>query len=434
MICVFGAVICLRCCDMSDRLAERLIALPHDVLASLAARMAGASPAAARRAADSTLAEYTPIPAWAVSAIFLSPDLTINILKTLQMTDCAAACACSIWRDAWIATRPFRRVLCQTPIIGNTYSEGIGRRCAPYVNKWQTACPSAIAAHPSGEWFCFGVGLSFYIVSSKMHWRHEVRVYDGPDDVTGSIESLAVSTDRLYVCQGTRVVSYSFANGTFPVAAAVYNSDEDWHCGDMALGPNDELFVTRTNSTIMRADVLHLAAGTLAYRTTFGGDHLRAGPATCLAVVGNELYVGLEEAAQLYVFTLTGWLLRKMRGEWEEPGRLIHFDGRLYLLEYVSDIEPVDEHTVKAKRIFVLSLHGQTLQICHLSDLESSGHEIDEDDDEEEDEDDPVPFEGDWVHGMGVVGQKLLLLVSDRQARCAGRFHRGRRLCALRGL
>ena len=84
----------------------------------------------------------------------------------------------------------------------------------------------------------------------------------------------------------------------------------------------------------------------------------------------------------LEVFSLSGEHLREIRGDWWTPYQVLHFDGRLYLFETVSELggESEDDEastTVTAemkaakkserdsvgKRVFALSLQGETLQV-----------------------------------------------------------------------
>ena len=85
------------------RYAARLMHLPRDVLADLAARAIFAS-GDVRRAADDALALHDPTPAWAVDRILTSPDLVQYILRYADLQYVAAAAACKAWYKGWTAT------------------------------------------------------------------------------------------------------------------------------------------------------------------------------------------------------------------------------------------------------------------------------------------------------------------------------------------
>ena len=102
--------------QLSSRLAARLGQLPHDVLASLAARLCSDSPAL-EAAAEECMAAHTLLPHEMVEGVLLSPDLVPHILGPLEAEDGAAAAVCSQWLDGWKATNeaPWRRRLKQVP-------------------------------------------------------------------------------------------------------------------------------------------------------------------------------------------------------------------------------------------------------------------------------------------------------------------------------
>ena len=95
---------------------ERLPLLELDEAADWAATLCGVVDAARvgrnRSALDEVYqmfearcAVYDPLPS-AADRILLSSDLLPGlILAPLSMRDCAAACVCSVWRDAWTAGR-----------------------------------------------------------------------------------------------------------------------------------------------------------------------------------------------------------------------------------------------------------------------------------------------------------------------------------------
>ena len=96
-----------------------------------------------------------------------------------------------------------------------------------------------------------------------------------------------------------------------------------------------------------------------------------------MAAVGDELYVGDRQGFCLQVFSLAGQHLREVRGDFRQPHSILHFHGRLYLVEHDGAIEkeldddvddddeeewPQARHEA-GKRIVVLSPEGETLQV-----------------------------------------------------------------------
>ena len=73
---------------------------------------------------------------------------------------------------------------------------------------------------------------------------------------------------------------------------------------------------------------------------------------------GDELYVCDTGNHRLQVFSLTGEHRRSIVGEWRSPVRLCFAKDRLYLLEQSNREAPV-----QGRRIFVLSLQGDILQV-----------------------------------------------------------------------
>ena len=85
-----------------------------------------------------------------------------------------------------------------------------------------------------------------------------------------------------------------------------------------------------------------------------------------MAVVGEELFVCDTGNDRLQVFSLAGEHRRSITGEWKRPAALCFAKDRLYLIEDPDD--NVDEegslvNPLQGRRIFVLSLQGETLQV-----------------------------------------------------------------------
>ena len=84
-----------------------------------------------------------------------------------------------------------------------------------------------------------------------------------------------------------------------------------------------------------------------------------------MAVVGDELFVCDTGNDRLQVFSLAGEHRRSITGEWKRPKALCFVKDRLYLFENANDEGEEGEliDPLHGRRIFVLSLQGDTLQV-----------------------------------------------------------------------
>ena len=77
------------------------------------------------------------------------------------------------------------------------------------------------------------------------------------------------------------------------------------------------------------------------------------------------------------------------------PQQVLHFNGRLYLIEYVPetgfDDDAGDDRASVGKRVFALSLQGETLQVWRP---QASSH---------------------WLYTMSIMDNKLILRVGESQ-------------------
>ena len=120
-------------------------------------------------------------------------------------------------------------------------------------------------------------------------------------------------------------------------------------------------------------EILCFDPTSLAIRFKFGRG--RFSDAACgMAAAGDELFVGDRGGHRLQVFSLSGEHLRDINGgsgRFWCPWQLIHFDGRLYVLEEYGtapgEDEDFDADTAAAehlgRRVFVLTLAGDVLQV-----------------------------------------------------------------------
>ena len=88
-----------------------------------------------------------------------------------------------------------------------------------------------------------------------------------------------------------------------------------------------------------------------------------------LAVIGEELFVCDMLNHRLQVFSLAGEHRRSVTGVWKQPSSLCVIKDRLYLVESHTNSgqfgpSPYEDNTqTRGRRIFVLSLQGETLQV-----------------------------------------------------------------------
>ena len=130
------------------------------------------------------------------------------------------------------------------------------------------------------------------------------------------------------------------------------------------LGPGGLLFCILYEAGDPEQDeIVALDAQTLQPRHRFGLSLLN--DAWGLAVVGEELFVGDSGNDRLQVFSLAGEHRRSITGEWKRPLALCFAKDRLYLVEKANDEGEEGEliDPLHGRRIFVLSLQGDTLQV-----------------------------------------------------------------------
>jgi hypothetical protein len=151
--------------------------------------------------------------------------------------------------------------------------------------------------------------------------------------------------------------------------------DEDNNTGfdSFTLAPNNRLFAVGYDGG--GDEVCCFSADTLELKYTFGRGRFEDGILS-LAICGQELFAPDRDADCIQVFSLEGTHRRDMRGAFRRPETLLHFNGRLYLIEE-SDVdyddlglteEQEEEYKEVGCRIFVLTPEGETLQIYKLAD------------------------------------------------------------------
>jgi hypothetical protein len=323
-----------------SRIALRLADLSHAQLLEIAAAGCEASTEVKNRA-DVILAAHKPLAQWAVEGVLLSSDLLPHLLAPLQLQDGAAAAVCSQWADGWEATSEGRRRLTRVAFAFPPYLLG-----ADSLN---------MAVIPGGdEQLVVKYGYTVRILARD--------VSSGTSfGLPGGHEAVAAASDQfLYMTAGNRLRCLTH-DGT---EVAVYE-DQEKHISCLVLGPDGLLFcVLYVEEDDELDEIVALDALTLQPRYRFGQSLL-----TCaceMTVVGEELFVCDKDNDRLQVFSLAGEHRRSIMGEWKKPRALCLVEDRLYLVEendYEEDEEGERINPQQGRRIVVLSLQGDTLQV-----------------------------------------------------------------------
>ena len=374
---------------LPSRLSVRLRRLPNSVLADLAVAMAELSLASANRLADTVLAKHDPVAERFVHGIFQMPDMVACILSSLEAR-APVAMTCKVWKQEWKRILDRRHFLRPAPLAT---PEGI-----------DASTDVQMCSPPSGAWVCCTYpNRSAHILNPSMRRIHGIVRF--PNHL---VQGATASEDRIYVSVGgnpdaASVVVAFEPNGTRTGAEFILNHLDvvgsfDDEAYEMALG-NELLFVVVLQDHHM-GRIVALDAHTLEQQYSFGSsvfqvDHYYDTPIHGITVAGDALYVGDNIRGCLQVFSLAGEHLREVRGDWWAPEQVLHFNGRLYLFEHVPEIgfhddgdeNPESKRLFVGKRLFVLSLQGETLQVWRPR---ASDH---------------------WLYGMCMMGNKLILRV-----------------------
>ena len=326
----------------ASRLAARLADLSHAQLVEIAAAGCEASTEVMKRA-DALLAAHKPLAQWAVEGVLLSSDLVPHLLAPLQLEDGAAAAVCSRWAEGWKATGEGRRRLRN---VAFNFPQGLLGTCLLGMavvpggdEQEQLVVMSDTTVHILGRDMSSS-GTSFEL--STMY-----------TEVAASEEFIYATADggdvHCFTHTGTKVTSYT-------------NPDKPVDCP--VLAPGGLLFCSLFDEDPAQGEIVALDAQALQPRHRFGLSLLN--DAGGMAVVDEELFVCDTGNDRLQVFSLTGEHRRSITGEWKRPIALCFVKDRLYLIEENDDDK--DEHgeltnPLAGRRIFVLSLQGDTLQV-----------------------------------------------------------------------
>ena len=141
--------------------------------------------------------------------------------------------------------------------------------------------------------------------------------------------------------------------------------DPDKHIACPVLAPGGLLFCNLFDEDYSTQDeIVALDAQTLQPRHRFGLSLLDG--ACGMVVVGEELFVCDSGNDRLHVFSLAGEHRRSITGEWKRPLTLYFVKERLDLVEKADADEDGEGELInplQGRRIFVLSLQGDTLQV-----------------------------------------------------------------------
>ena len=331
----------------SSRLSLRLAQLPHDALAELAARLCSESPAL-QAVAEECMAAHAPLSHELVERVLLLPDLVPSILGPLETEDGAAAAVCSQWLAAWNATNEPRRRLKQVPLDfpAEALCTSTGGMDGPQM-----------AATPDGR---LVVRVDTEPAGVRILDR-SMRVLHSRSDLV-NYTTIAADNDSIFSCDGdlgSTTLRRSTHRGTTIAEAELEGYQLQGYQFEGVLSPGGLLFYAMDvdiPETKLPDVIVALDAQTLQLCHRFGLGQLS--DARQLAVVGDELYVCDNNNDRLQVFSFDGEHRRSVTGEWQWPVLLCAVKDRLYLVE-----DPDDHDNVRGRRLLVLSLQGDILQV-----------------------------------------------------------------------
>ena len=333
----------------SSRVALRLGELSHAQLLEIAIAGCEAS-SEVKNLADAFIAAQKPLAQWAVEGVLLSSDLVPHVLALLQLEDGAAAAVCSTWADAWKTTgegrRHLRRVAFDIPqdLLG----------IADYFEML------AISGDDTEQQLIVRSGGTVRILARSMCTEISFDfAFDREDSLLAADERsiyVVVRSDnpvtaRRLTHHGTEVASYEDPH-KFPFRGV--------------LAPGGLLFCIVQGMDDDEYEIIALDAQSLQHRYRFGLGLLNG--ATELVVIHEELFVCDMENNRLQVFSLDGEHRRSITGEWKRPTGLCFVKDRLYLVEQANEDEDEEEegelfNPLRGRRIFVLSVQGDTLEV-----------------------------------------------------------------------
>jgi len=323
----------------ASRAAARLADLSHAQLLAIAAAGCEAS-AEVRNRADAILAAHKPLAQWAIEGVLLSSDLVPHLLAPLQLEDGAAAAVCSRWADGWKATNEGRRRLRQ--VAFDFPQDLLGTDSFD------------MAVVPGGD---------------ELVVRSDTTVRILARNISSGGTSFKLPTHSGYIAASEEFVYtacyHDLSSFTHAGTEVADYEDLDKCLAYPLLGPGGLLFCNLYEMGEPEQDeIIALDARTLQPRYRFGLSLLN--DARGMAVTGEELFVCDAGNDRLQVFSLAGEHRRSITGEWKRPAELCFVKDRLYLFEAwdgAVDEEGEPINPLQGRRIFVLSLQGDTLQV-----------------------------------------------------------------------
>ena len=297
--------------------------------------------------ADAILAAHKPLAQWAVEGVLLSSDLVPHLLAPLRLEDGSAAVGCSRWAEGWKAISEGRQRL--TRVALDIPDDLLHRG----TNKFD------MTVVPGGD-----EQLVVRSCSTVRMLRRDMSI----------ISSCFLPTFSPVVCS----IAPARSSFTRSSMAAITSP------ASLTTAPRSRIGRIRTNpsQSLCSPPVgCSAACSTLTARHA-GRDRRPRRPDAaalppvwavnapwCIRIdcrVGKELFVCDTGNGRLQVFSLAGVHRRSITCEWNLPQALCFVKDRLYLVEEAEHDEDEEGELIdpqQGRRIFVLSLQGETLQV-----------------------------------------------------------------------
>lgn len=326
----------------------------------------------------------------AAASVMLSIDLVPHLLAPLGPCDGAAAAVCKLWAKAWKDTGEFRRYLTKVAFKFNFPHDVLGASFVP-----NTAVPYQHGNHDismavvSGDdtrapFLVVRYGNTVSIVKQDMTCDDHFLVPSASGDI-------AANHDFIWVVNILEEISFIECRTLGGIIVGKWDVVDEDSIREIAfpvVAPDQLLFcvIFDDGDDTYYDKIAALNAMTLELLFTFGLHSSEAPEASDasephqfvpheLVVVGDELFVCDTLNSQLQVFSHTGEHKRAIEGAWQRPKYLCFEKDRLYLVEEVNTSSNC-VYMDCGKRIFVLSLKGETLQVLPVAPSPTIAAEI----------------------------------------------------------
>ena len=358
--------------SFQSRTAACLDNLSHAALLSLAISGCEAS-VAVQKMADALVGLNVTISASiAVESVLLSTDELSCVLAHLGPTDGVVTAVCMVWKTTWLATatsvhrRRLTQVVCNIPRrIGCDWASGPAFHSvislAP-VARDDTRPPLLVVR------FCNRITIYDENLNEISHFF----AASDTGDVIATHDNIWVIHEYL---NRSELVRFDHDGNAFSQNHGLFDNKKCYpRIGFPSLKkasspaiPSHLFCVTYDDDpeTQLVDQMVVLNATTLEFCFNFGKGIL--GEAHQTVIVGDELLVCDTSFAEhcITVFDENGKWKRKINGPWRKPKYICHENDRLYLVECHNSM--TTHHKTRedacARRIFVLSLTGETLQV-----------------------------------------------------------------------